>query len=92
MDPELKFLDELTTGLDQRARKDVWNILVDLKNNELSIVLISHFMDEVQELCDRIYILKQGKTVFNGTVSEAIKNSPCEKLRMLIFGIQIIRI
>ncbi len=85
MDPELVFLDELTTGLDPRARKDVWSILVDLKNNGLSIVLISHFMDEVQELCDRIYILKQGKTVFNGTVSEAIKNSPCEKFEDAYF-------
>ncbi|MDD6037247.1 MAG: ABC transporter ATP-binding protein [bacterium] len=70
-DPELVFLDELTTGLDARARRDVWNILSQLKAKGLSILLTSHFMDEVEALCDKIMILKKGKTVFHGTVEEA---------------------
>lgn len=69
--PELVFLDELTTGLDARARRDVWNILVKLKKQGLSILLTSHYMDEVEALCDEILILKKGKTVFHGTVEEA---------------------
>lgn len=69
--PELVFLDELTTGLDARARRDVWNILSRLKAKGLSILLTSHFMDEVEALCDEIIILKKGKTVFHGTVKEA---------------------
>ncbi len=78
--PEVVFLDELTTGLDARARRDVWQILKDLKKKGLTIVLTSHFMDEVEVLCDIICILKKGKVVFHGTVKEAIEASPYEKL------------
>lgn len=77
--PEVVFLDELTSGLDARARRDVWQILKDLKNQGLTILLTSHFMDEVEVLCDTICILKKGKTVFYGTVKEAIDRSPYEK-------------
>lgn len=73
--PELVFLDELTTGLDARARRDVWNILLKLKKQGLSILLTSHYMDEVEALCDEILILKKGKTVFHGTVEEAKNQS-----------------
>ena len=74
--PEVVFLDELTTGLDPKARREVWKILSDLKKKGLTILLTSHFMDEVEALCDQICILKQGEMVFYGTVSEAVKNSP----------------
>ena len=77
--PEAVFLDELTTGLDARARRDVWKCLFELKANGLTIFLTSHFMDEVETLCDRIMILKKGRVVFHGTVKEAIENSPYEK-------------
>lgn len=77
--PEVAFLDELTTGLDPKARRDVWRILSDLKANGLTILLTSHFMDEVETLCDSICILKQGQTVFQGTVNEAIASSPYDK-------------
>ena len=79
-DPEVVFLDELTTGLDVKARRVVWKILEELKNKGLTIFLTSHFMDEVEVLCDQICILKKGKAVFYGTVSEAIRQSPYEKL------------
>ncbi len=69
--PELVFLDELTTGLDARARRDVWKLLEQLKQQGLSILLTSHYMDEVEALCDRILILKKGKTVFEGTTEQA---------------------
>lgn len=77
--PEVVFLDELTTGLDARARRDVWKSLSDLKAKGLTILLTSHFMDEVEALCDKIMILKQGKSIFNGTVQEAVAASPHEK-------------
>ncbi len=77
--PQLVFLDELTTGLDTKARRSVWKILSDLKNNGLTIFLTSHFMDEVEALCDEICILRQGKAVFYGTVEEAKEKSGCEK-------------
>lgn len=77
--PEVVFLDELTTGLDPRARREVWQLLKELKNSGLSILLTSHFMDEVEVLCDEICILKNGKSVFMGTVAEAIALSPFEQ-------------
>lgn len=69
--PEVVFLDELTTGLDTRARRDVWQIIKELKQQGLTILLTSHFMDEVEELCDEICILKKGNSVFYGTVEDA---------------------
>ncbi|MFD0710822.1 ABC transporter ATP-binding protein [Paenibacillus sp. GCM10027626] len=77
--PEVVFLDELTTGLDARARRDVWKSLSDLKAKGLTILLTSHFMDEVEALCDKIMILKNGKSIFYGTVQEAVAASPHEK-------------
>lgn len=77
--PEVVFLDELTTGLDAKARRDVWKCLSDLKAKGLTILLTSHFMDEVEALCDKINILKNGKSIFYGTVQEAIATSPYEK-------------
>lgn len=78
--PEVVFLDELTTGLDSRARREVWRCLLKLKKSGLTIFLTSHFMDEVEVLCDRIGILKEGRLIFEGTVSEAIASSPHEGL------------
>lgn len=77
--PQIVFLDELTTGLDAKARRCVWSILEKLKEKGLTIILTSHFMDEVEALCDKILILKHGETIFYGTVNEAINNSPYEK-------------
>lgn len=77
--PKLVFLDELTTGLDARARREVWRILTRLKAQGLTILLTSHFMDEVEALCDEICILKRGETVFQGTVEQARQRCGCEK-------------
>lgn len=78
--PEVVFLDELTTGLDPKARRDVWRCLCKLKSDGLTILLSSHFMDEIEALCDRIGILKKGRLIFCGTIQEAIEASPYDKL------------
>ncbi len=70
--PKLVFLDELTTGLDTKARRLLWKQLLAMKEKGLAIVLTSHYMDEVEALCDKILILKEGKTVFHGTIQEVI--------------------
>lgn len=77
--PELVFLDELTTGLDAKARRSVWKKLETLKANGLTIFLTSHFMDEVEALCDEICILKKGAAVFYGTVEQAKARCGCER-------------
>ncbi len=78
--PEVVFLDELTTGLDTKAKRDVWKYLMALKEKGLTIFLTSHSMEEVSILCDKICILKKGNTVFYGTVEEAIESSPHQNL------------
>ena len=77
--PKLVFLDELTTGLDAKARRGVWRILEELKEQGLTIFLTSHFMDEVEALCDEICILKKGNAVFRGTVKEAKERCGCDR-------------
>ena len=78
-DPELVFLDELTTGLDAKARRGVWKTLEKLKDQGLTIFLTSHFMDEVEALCDEICILKKGRPVFYGTVEQAKSQCGCRR-------------
>ncbi len=78
--PEFVFMDELTTGLDSRARRSVWKYLEELKAGGLTILLTSHYMDEVKALCDRICILKKGKTLIAGTVEEVVAKSPYDNL------------
>ena len=75
--PSVVFLDELTTGLDTRARRAVWRHLAKLKEQGLTIFLTSHFMDEVEALCDRICVLQKGQPVFTGTVQQALKQTHC---------------
>lgn len=78
--PEVVFLDELTTGLDVEARRDVWKLLKSLKKDKVTILLTSHYMDEVEALCDKIVIIKNGKLLASGTVEEIIISSPYDKL------------
>ena len=77
--PEVVFLDELTTGVDARARREVWKTLEALKMRGLTIFLTSHFMDEVEALCDEICILKKGSAVFLGTVGQAKERCGCAR-------------
>lgn len=73
--PEVVFLDELTTGLDVVARREVWKTLKELKNKGLTIFLTTHYMEEAEALCDRLFFIKSGKEVITGTVEEIVKNS-----------------
>lgn len=78
--PEILFLDELTTGLDTEARRNIWKYIEEYKNRGNSILLTSHYMDEVEYLCDRIGILKNGKLLFIGTIEKAKQQSGCTSL------------
>jgi ABC-2 type transport system ATP-binding protein len=59
--PELVFLDELTAGLDPGARRVTWDLIRQVRDHGVTVVLVSHFMDEVEELCDRVAILERGR-------------------------------
>jgi len=59
--PEVVFLDELTAGLDPGARRATWDLIGAVRASGVTVVLVSHFMDEVEELCDRVAILERGR-------------------------------
>jgi ABC-2 type transport system ATP-binding protein len=59
--PEVVFLDELTSGLDPGARRATWELIRQIREQGVTVVLVSHFMDEVEELCDRVAILDRGR-------------------------------
>ncbi|MPN12408.1 Vitamin B12 import ATP-binding protein BtuD [bioreactor metagenome] len=75
-DPAVLFLDELTTGLDAVARREIWKYLNGLKNKGTTIILTSHFMDEVEALCDSVMLLRNGEILIQGKVDEVIQATP----------------
>ncbi|WP_040210968.1 ABC transporter ATP-binding protein [Clostridium polynesiense] len=72
--PKVIFLDELTTGLDPKSRKDMWETVLTLKNRGITIYLTTHFMEEAEYLCDRVAIMKEGKIAALDTVDN-LKNN-----------------
>jgi ABC-2 type transport system ATP-binding protein len=68
--PELVVLDELTTGLDPVARRETWTLIGDLKASGTTAVLVSHFMDEAEELCDRVAVFGRGRVIALGSPRE----------------------
>jgi len=61
--PRVAVLDELTTGLDPQARRDVWELIDEIRNRGVTILLVTHFMEEAERLCDRIAVIDAGKLV-----------------------------
>ena len=71
-DPEVVFLDEPTTGLDPRARRDMWNLIEGLKDQGKTVFLTTHYMDEAETLADTVAIINFGKIIAIGTPSKLI--------------------
>jgi ABC-2 type transport system ATP-binding protein len=61
--PRVAVLDELTTGLDPQARRDTWELVEQIRDSGVTIVLVTHFMEEAERLCDRLALIDAGKTV-----------------------------
>lgn len=61
--PKIVFLDEPTTGLDPQARRNLWDLIKEIRANGATVILTTHYMDEAEQLCDRIAILDEGKII-----------------------------
>lgn len=68
--PRMVILDELTTGMDPRARRRMWRAIEALKADGVTILIVSHAMDEVERLCDRLLLLQDGQVLAEGTPAE----------------------
>jgi ABC-2 type transport system ATP-binding protein len=78
--PQLIFLDEPTTGLDPEARIEVWKTVKELANNGTTVFLTTQYLEEAEQLADRIAILHEGKIIANGTLSDLKKLFPPAKV------------
>ena len=84
--PQLLLLDEPTTGLDPQARHLVWDRLYNLKRSGVTLVLTTHYMDEAEQLCDRLVIMDGGRIVAEGSPRELINRHSSRDVVELRFG------
>ena len=73
--PKILILDEPTTGLDPGARREIWNILIELKKKSTTLILTTHYMEEAEQLCDRIVFLDKGKILASGTLNQLLETN-----------------
>ncbi|MDR6551939.1 ATP-binding cassette domain-containing protein [Paenibacillus qinlingensis] len=78
--PKIIFLDEPTTGLDPEARIEVWKIVKELADGGTTVLLTTQYLEEAEQLADRIAILHEGKIIANGTLSDLKKMFPSTKV------------
>ncbi|MZG14278.1 ATP-binding cassette domain-containing protein [Streptomyces sp. SID5914] len=74
-DPRVVVLDELTTGLDPRARRETWQLIEDIRAGGVTVLLVTHFMEEAQRLCDRIAVIDRGRVAALDTPAGLIRRS-----------------
>jgi lipooligosaccharide transport system ATP-binding protein len=85
-DPELLLLDEPTTGLDPQARHVVWDRLFRLKQRGVTLILTTHYMDEAEQLCDRLVVMDQARIVAEGSPLELIRHYSTREVVELRFA------
>ena len=73
--PEVVFFDELTTGLDPHARRATWDLIRRVRDEGATVMLVTHFMEEAENLCDRVSIVDRGRIITTGTPSALIEQS-----------------
>jgi len=61
--PEVAILDELTTGLDPQARRETWRLIEDIRDRGITILLVTHYMDEAERLCNRVAVIDSGRVI-----------------------------
>ena len=72
-EPEVVFLDELTTGLDPQARRTIWDLVTGIRDRGTTVFLTTHLMEEAERLCDRVAIIEHGRLIEVGTPDELVR-------------------
>jgi ABC-2 type transport system ATP-binding protein len=72
-DPDLVFFDEPTTGMDPQARRQLWDVVLGLQRRGKTVLLTTHYMEEAEQLCDRVAIVDHGKIIEHGAPSELVR-------------------
>ena len=85
-EPDILMLDEPTTGLDPQARHILWDRLFRLKEDGVTLVLTTHFMDEAEQLCDRLVVMDKGKIMAEGSPLQLIKSYATKEVLEVRFG------
>ena len=85
-EPEILMLDEPTTGLDPQARHILWDRLFRLKELGVTLVITTHYMDEAEQLCDRLMVMDKGKIMAEGSPAELIKKYSSKEVLEVRFG------
>lgn len=85
-EPEILLLDEPTTGLDPQARHILWDRLFRLKEQGVTLVITTHYMDEAEQLCDRLMVMDKGKIMAEGSPAELIKKYSSKEVLEVRFG------
>jgi lipooligosaccharide transport system ATP-binding protein len=85
-EPEMLLLDEPTTGLDPQARHILWDRLFRLKEQGVTLVLTTHYMDEAEQLCDRLIVMDKGKIMAEGSPAELIRQYSSKEVVEVRFG------
>jgi len=85
-EPDILMLDEPTTGLDPQARHILWDRLFRLKEDGVTLIITTHFMDEAEQLCDRLVVMDKGKIMAEGSPLELIKKYSTKEVLEVRFG------
>jgi lipooligosaccharide transport system ATP-binding protein len=85
-EPDILMLDEPTTGLDPQARHILWDRLFRLKEDGVTLIITTHFMDEAEQLCDRLVVMDKGKIMAEGSPAELIKKYATREVLEVRFG------
>ena len=85
-EPDILMLDEPTTGLDPQARHILWDRLFRLKEDGVTLIITTHFMDEAEQLCDRLVVMDKGKIMAEGSPAQLIKKYSTKEVLEVRFG------
>jgi ABC-2 type transport system ATP-binding protein len=88
--PDLVFLDEPTTGFDPAARRAAWDMIRALRSLGTTILLTTHYLDEAQQLADRVALLKDGEIIRMGTPAELVDEAPKTEVRYRVDGREVV--